>query len=63
MIYFRRNYLDFLHRMSVTRPYGIIEGFFSPFLLDEIKLVAFTDSFLTFQVYLFLPLADADASA
>ena len=49
--------------MSVTRPYGIIEGFFSPFLLDEIKLVAFTDSFLTFQVYLFLPLADADASA
>ena len=27
------------------------------------QLVAFTDSFLTFQVYLFLPLADADASA
>ena len=30
---------------------------------EVFKLVAFTDSFLTFQVYLFLPLADADASA
>lgn len=31
--------------------------------IEVFKLVAFTDSFLTFQVYLFLPLADADASA
>ncbi len=38
--------------------------YFYAFFPNEVfKLVAFTDSFLTFQVYLFLPLADADASA
>ena len=41
-----------------------ISKIFWLFIPNEVfKLVAFTDSFLTFQVYLFLPLADADASA
>ena len=35
---------------------------FNEFIQKPVPMII-TDSFLTFQVYLFLPLADADASA